>query len=117
MISKPINHSFFLLLLLFDLLLDDLSYLPEFLELINILVSHLSFIVNLLVVHQLIHIVRRDRSNDVLVLLVVPNLLLLVEGPLVQLVKFGKRPRLVIFLSLLLLLLLNFTSQDDLLLL
>lgn len=67
---------------------------------------------------HLVHVVARNRTHDVLLLLVVPHLRVFVQLALVQLVKKSKWTRLVVLLLLLpLLLLLRLTDQENLLLL
>jgi hypothetical protein len=98
------------------LLLEDLLDLAELDELVDGLEGHAGVILDLLVVHHLVHVVRRHRAHDVLVLLVVPHLSVLVEAALVEFVEECEGARLVILLLFLLqflLLVLGLADEQD----
>lgn len=106
----------FLLLLFLEFLLDDLLYLAELDELVDGLEGDSGLICYLFVKDHLVHVITRDGPHDVFVLFVVPHHLVLLQLPLVQLVKQSKGARLVVlFLLLRLLLLFRLADQQNLL--
>ena len=105
-----------MLMVLFLLLQNFLDF-AELDEFIYRLESHPGLVLDLLVVDHLVHVVGRNGADDVLVLLVVPDLSVFVEAAFVELVKQGKRAGFVVFLLFLfvfLLLLLCLADQQNL---
>ena len=88
------NHSLLLLFFFLHILL----YLTKLLELVNRLICYLGVLIDLLVVHQLVHIVWRHWTNYVFMLFVVPNFLVLFKSTLVQLIKKREGSWLIVFL-------------------
>lgn len=106
----------FLLVLFLGFLLHDLLYLAELDELVDGLEGYSGLVCYLFIVHHLVHVIARDWTHDVLVLLVVPHRFVLLQFSFVDLVKQSKRSRLVVLLLLLrLLLLFRLADQQDLL--
>ena len=93
--------------LVFLLCLKYLFYFAELHKLVNALEGHPGILFNFVIVHQFIHIVRRNWSNYLFVLLIVPYISAFVQLTFVELVKKSEWPwpvvGLVLFLCLFLL--------------
>lgn len=70
-------------------------------ELVDRLEGHAGVVVDLVVVDHLIHVVRRDWTDDVFALLVVPDLSILVQSSLVKLVEQSEGTWLIVLFLLL----------------